>query len=205
MNRDLAKRLVIVANRLPLAIERTDKNYQIGPASGGLAQSLTPILRQQGRLWIGSAGTYEDARLNDQLAAYQRQAKFAVKPVYLSREEQEKFYDGFSHEIIWPLFHDLQSQCDFFDAEYWHYFEKVNGKFAEATAQSVQAEDFIWVQDYHLMNVARELRARNITNPIGFFLHIPFPAADIFMKLPWRAGAAQVSAGVRSDWLSNSA
>jgi len=68
---------------------------------------------------------------------------------------------------------------------YWAVYEAVNRKFAQVLARKTSGKDYIWVHDYHLMNVAAELRELGINAPIGFFLHIPFPPPDIFLKLPW--------------------
>src|SRR5690606_34910122 len=103
----------------------------------------------------------------------------------LSQEELDGFYHGFSNEVIWPLFHDLQSLCNF-DPEYWRTYASVNRRYAEAAAEHAGNGDFIWVHDYQLMGVGAELRRLAVKRPLAFFLHIPFPAPDIFAKLPWR-------------------
>lgn len=95
------------------------------------------------------------------------------------------FYYGYSNEIIWPLFHDLPSFCNFNPA-YWHAYQSVNTKYAKQVSQISKADDFIWVQDYQLICVASELRKMGNTQNIGFFLHIPFPPLDLFLKLPQR-------------------
>jgi trehalose 6-phosphate synthase len=95
------------------------------------------------------------------------------------------FYHGFSNEIVWPLFHDLPSRCHFNPA-YWDAYRRVNRKFARAVHARAGKKDFAWVHDYHLMNVAAEMRALGSKARLGFFLHIPFPSPDIFRKLPWR-------------------
>jgi trehalose 6-phosphate synthase len=103
----------------------------------------------------------------------------------LTAEEEEGFYYGFSNEVLWPLFHDLFDKC-VFDPDYWRTYQEVNVKYASVTAAISNPDDFIWVHDYHLMLMAGELRQQGVTATIGFFLHIPFPALDIFVKLPWR-------------------
>ena len=105
--------------------------------------------------------------------------------VSLEAEEVRQFYLGFSNEVIWPLFHDLPSLCNF-DPAYWRAYQQVNRRFAKAAAASAGSGDFIWVHDYHLMGMAAELRKRATAARVGFFLHIPFPSPDIFSKLPWR-------------------
>ena len=109
--------------------------------------------------------------------------KFA--PLFLTEEEQSNFYEGFSNEIVWPLFHDLQSRCNF-DPQYWEFYERVNRKFADAVEKASKPGDLIWIHDYQLMQVGKMLRCRRPKARLAFFLHIPFPSPDIFAKLPWR-------------------
>jgi trehalose 6-phosphate synthase len=91
---------------------------------------------------------------------------------------------------VWPLFHDLQSLCNF-EPAYWRAYCDVNRRFAEVVAGNTEPGDFIWVHDYHLMNLAGELRRAGVRSRVGFFLHIPFPSPDLFLKLPWRREVLQ--------------
>lgn len=185
-NNELAiDRLVIVSNRLPIAVTRGDLgHWQVQPSLGGLVTALTPVLRERGGLWIGWPGTLEEVDVDELLAVPSRNSGYTLKPVSLTKEEVNQYYFGFSNEIIWPLFHDLQSRCNF-DPAYWKAFQAVNHKFAQVTAENARIEDYIWVHDYHLMLVAKELRSMGVDNKIGFFLHTPFPPLDICVKLPW--------------------
>jgi len=103
----------------------------------------------------------------------------------ISAREKHDFYYGFSNESRWPLFHDRASLCNF-NPDYWHAYQSVNSKFARVIERNSGRGDYVWVNDYHLIGVARELREMGVKNNVGFFLHIPFPPADIFLKLPWR-------------------
>ena len=105
--------------------------------------------------------------------------------VALAEDEVRDFYLGFSNEVVWPLFHDLPSLCNF-DPAYWRTYDRVNRKYARAVASRAAPGDFIWVHDYHLMSVGAELRRLGVKSRLAFFLHIPFPSPDIFLKLPWR-------------------
>ena len=120
------------------------------------------------------------------MATASKSAGYKLKPVVLTEEELSRYYLGFSNEVIWPLFHDLQTHCNF-DPAYWNTYQAVNRKFARAIARNAGANDYIWVQDYHLMLVAKELRGMGVERNVGFFLHIPFPPPDIFVKMPWRS------------------
>jgi trehalose 6-phosphate synthase/phosphatase len=190
------KRLIVVSNRLPISFKQEKGQLKAEASSGGLVSALVPILKEHGGTWIGSpgvAGLGEDGgtnRLADE-AGVQRlldeshDYDYRYLPVHLTEEEQTNFYEGFSNEIVWPLFHDLQSRCRFLP-RYWDFYQRVNKKFAEATLQAAKPDDIIWIQDYQLMQVAPTLRKHRPKSKLVFFMHIPFPAPDIFEKLPWR-------------------
>jgi trehalose 6-phosphate synthase len=148
---------------------------------------MAPVLRDRGGVWIGWPGTLEveDFDMNEMLEIGSKKAGYELKAVYLTPGEVEKFYYGFSNEIIWPLFHDLQSHCNF-DPAFWKTYQEVNRKFSEVILKNTKPTDYVWVHDYHLMNVAKELKEMGFEQRVGFFLHIPFPPLDIFLKLPWR-------------------
>ncbi|HEU19082.1 MAG TPA: hypothetical protein ENO00_06825 [Deltaproteobacteria bacterium] len=147
-----------------------------------------PVLRDRGGLWIGWLGTKEfpeKSHLDRILAEQSSLIGYRLEPVHLTPEEVELYYHGFSNEILWPLFHDLFSRCHF-NPSYWDAYENVNRLFAQAVADNTDETDYVWIQDYHLILVGRELREKGIKRRTGFFLHIPFPPLDIFLKLPWR-------------------
>jgi trehalose 6-phosphate synthase len=181
------ERLIVVSNRLPFNFRRNDEGrWHAEQASGGLVSALLPVLRHRGGMWIGWTGASgEDPELTASLEAVGAGAGYILKSVPLTEEEVQNFYYGFANEVIWPLFHDLQSLCNF-EPAYWRTYLEVNRKFAAAVHASVGPTDFIWVHDYHLMNMAAELRRMEVSSRIGFFLHIPFPPLDLFLKLPWR-------------------
>ena len=182
------QRLVVVSNRLPFVFKRgSDRRWRTEHGAGGLVSALLPVLRDRGGSWIGWPGTAETGPdLAAAVAAAGKAAGFALRPVMLDEKAVQDFYHGFANEIIWPLFHDLKSLCNF-EPSYWRTYKEVNRKFAEAVITDCgTSSDFVWVHDYHLMNVAAELRALGCRAKVGFFLHIPFPPPDIFFNLPWR-------------------
>ncbi|MDT8068187.1 MAG: trehalose-6-phosphate synthase [Terriglobia bacterium] len=182
-------RLIVVSNRLPFRIVESEGALSIERSSGGLVSALLPLFKRNGGCWIGWPGTSYSAEI-EQIVSAQHGSNYSLRPVFLTAEEKECFYHGYCNEIIWPLFHDLQSKCTF-DPRYWVSYREANDKFAHSTAQVAQKDDFIWVHDYHLMLLARALRARSLRNEIGYFHHIPFPQPDIFEKLPWRIEIAR--------------
>lgn len=181
----LEGRLINVSNRLPVEIKQRGGKPRLNSSAGGLASALDSIWRHQSGIWIGWAGTADSEAARPLLQKASRGRAYSFHPVPLSPQEVSKFYAGFANEIIWPLFHDMPSRCNF-DPEYWEVYQRVNRKFAETAAETSNNKDLIWAHDYHLMLMGRYLREAGCTTRTGFFLHIPFPAPDIFEKLPWR-------------------
>jgi trehalose 6-phosphate synthase/phosphatase len=180
-------RLVVVSNRLPVELKRAGRRWLVEHGSGGLVSALLPVLRDRGGIWIGWAGAAGPAReFSRPLAAAARQAGYRLAAVSLEEHEVEDFYLGFSNEVVWPLFHDMPSRCNF-EPRYWQTYQRVNRKYARAVAARARPGDFIWVHDYHLMQVGAELRRLGCRSRLAFFLHIPFPSPDVFLKLPWRS------------------
>jgi trehalose 6-phosphate synthase/phosphatase len=177
-------RLVVVSNRLPITIERVGQQIRVRPSSGGLVAALLPAFKEKGGCWVGWPGTDYDPDIARILRG-ECAPEYCFEPVFMSDEEKRCFYDGWSNEIIWPLFHDLQSNCNF-DPGYWAAYRDANEKFADIVEQAAGPKDFIWVHDYHLMMLADALRSRGMRSKMAYFHHIPFPAPDIFEKLPWR-------------------
>jgi trehalose 6-phosphate synthase/phosphatase len=180
------RRLVVVSNRLPVVLSDKGGNWITEPGSGGLVTALAPVLRDRGGVWIGWPGAAMRPGMDELIRAAAADPGYSLVPVPLDDDEVSYYYKGFSNEVIWPLFHDLQTRCNF-DPDYWDYYREVNRKFAHVTAENTDDDDFIWVHDYHLMLMAEELRKLGRKAKLGFFLHIPFPSLDIFVKLPWRS------------------
>jgi trehalose 6-phosphate synthase/phosphatase len=179
--------LTVVSNRLPFVLSRADDGtWAVEPGSGGLVAALRPVLRNRGGRWIGWSGVTDEEGpdpgiFRDSLGNY----GYELVPVALNAAERDEFYYGFSNEVIWPLFHDLPSLCRF-EPSYWIAYQAVNRRFAETAAKLIRNDDFLWVHDYHLLTCGQELRELGVRSRVAFFLHIPFPALDLFLTLPWR-------------------
>lgn len=184
-------RLIIVSNRLPIVLSKTASDqWQVKQGSGGLVTALAPVLRNRGGLWIGwpgtAAQTHEKTRIKTVFADVAKDFGYTFEPVFLSEELADAYYLGFSNQVLWPLFHDLQTRCNFVP-EYWEAFQKANKIFAQTIVKNIKTnDDHIWVHDYHLMGVGQALREMETAAKIGYFLHTPFPSLDLFLKLPWR-------------------
>ena len=133
-----SRRLVAVSNRLPVVIDQEEGRWQISPGAGGLVTALAPVMRARGGLWIGWPGCGEEAPLEELVATFEREQGFQLGPVPLTAEEVEKYYEGFSNETLWPLFHDLLGHCQFSPVN-WQAYQQVNRRFAEQTAARLAA------------------------------------------------------------------
>lgn len=178
------RHLVLVSNRIPISFAHHDGHLTAKAASGGLVTALEPVVKAHGGVWLGSVEAEDSPELRAALDDASRDLNFRYVPVSLTKEEQANYYEGFSNEVLWPLFHDLQSLC-VFNPEYWEFYKSVNRKFAEAAHHEAEADDIIWIQDYQLLLVGLYLRELRPDAFLSMFLHIPFPSPDIFAKLPW--------------------
>lgn len=182
-----SQKLIVVSNRLPISLQTTGKDLQAHPSSGGLVTAMNAVLKKRGGIWVGWPGTNEDLgnKLDPILEKVSKEIGYSLKPIKLTAKEHKEFYCGFSNEIIWPLFHDFLNQCRF-EPDYWEFYKIVNEKFAKKISEVAGENDYVWVQDYHLMLAAQKLKKLGHKTSLGFFLHIPFPSVDTFLKLPWR-------------------
>lgn len=172
---------VVVANRLPIDMERLDDgttNWKRSP--GGLVTALEPLLRKQRGAWIGWPGIAdgpEEPMVQDGLRLF---------PVRLSEQDVAEYYEGFSNATLWPLYHDVIVK-PLYQRQWWDRYVEVNRRFAEAASRAAAPGATVWVQDYQLQLVPKMLRELRPDLTIGFFLHIPFPPVELFMQIPWRA------------------
>jgi trehalose 6-phosphate synthase/phosphatase len=161
---------------------------------GGLATGIATYLEAAGAdspfqeyIWIGWPGANVPVKDQERLKQ-QFQSNFQAYPVFLSEHEMENFYHGFCNKTIWALFHYFPSYAVYED-EYWQDYIEVNEAFCNAVLEVIRPDDVIWVHDYHLMLLPKLLKERAPQNPVGFFLHIPFPSFEVFRLFPslWRA------------------
>jgi trehalose 6-phosphate synthase/phosphatase len=178
-------RLLIVSNRLPVSVRWKAGRPELLQSTGGLATGLGALRGREGSLWIGWPGDVSQASEAESREIDARLRERALLPVYFSQREISGFYDGFSNGVLWPLFHYLQDRVPI-DSGGWRAYSRANERFADQVAAVWRPGDRIWVHDYHLMLLPKLLRERLPQASIGYFLHIPFPAPDVFRALPWR-------------------
>jgi trehalose 6-phosphate synthase len=170
--------LVIVANRLPVQRGQSRVNHwETSP--GGLVRALLSMLHHRRGAWVGWIGTPGDAP-----EPFEHDG-VRLRPVPLSEGDLEQYYEGMSNDALWPLYHDAIRPSTF-ESTWWETSVRVNERFAEAAAEEAAPGAVVWVHDYHLQLVPLFLRDLRPDVRIGFFLHIPFPPQELFMRLPWR-------------------
>lgn len=181
----LNKRTIIISNRLPIRIEKRNGELIFSPSEGGLATGLSTVYNKDNNIWIGWPG-YIPENENEKASIEEKLLEHNLIPVFLTAEEIEDYYEGFSNEILWPIFHYRLSYA-VFKKDYWIAYQQVNQKFLEiALAQSLEEQDTIWIHDYQLMLLPQMMRQQKENLSIGYFQHIPFPPDEIFRCIPWR-------------------
>ncbi|KTS05678.1 alpha,alpha-trehalose-phosphate synthase (UDP-forming) [Microbacterium testaceum] len=168
---------VVVANRLP--VDRTPDGEGWRRSPGGLVTALEPVMRRADGAWVGWAG-----QPDVELEPFEFDGVHLV-PVVLSAADVQNYYEGFSNDTIWPLYHDVIAAPTYKRA-WWDAYVRVNRRFAEAAAASAAQNATVWVQDYQLQLVPKMLRELRPDLTIGYFHHIPFPAYGLYSQLPWR-------------------
>ncbi len=168
------RRLIIVSNRVAMPKKK-------GAAAGGLAVGILAALKDQGGVWFGWNGKLTDKSDTQVRIAHRDNIDFAT--ISLNEDDFEHYYNGYSNRVLWPVCHYL---LDFlqYDTEDFDAYLRVNSLFARKLASLLQPGDIIWVHDYHLIPLAAELRNAGIDNPIGFFLHVPFPTFEALRAVP---------------------
>ncbi|HYF96618.1 MAG TPA: bifunctional alpha,alpha-trehalose-phosphate synthase (UDP-forming)/trehalose-phosphatase, partial [Patescibacteria group bacterium] len=181
------KKFIIVSNRLPVTVSKQNGKLVYGQSSGGLASALDRFHKnKKDILWIGWPGICSDDVTDEEKELITQRLKQAgYHPIFLTRKQVKKYYDGYANDTIWPLFHYFQTFVQH-DTSYWQAYDDVNDLFAKEVIEHSDKNTTIWVHDYHLMLLPRKIRARIPNSTIGFFLHTPFPSYEIFRLLPNR-------------------
>jgi len=181
LERSAESPLVVLSNRLPYTVSRTQRGLESRPSPGGLVSALAPVIKRRGGTWIGWPGLA--LRGQEQMPA-PPDLDYRVAPIQLSDNEIQRYYHGFSNGTLWPLFHSMPAQARF-DRRDWQAYMKVNRRFADAAIQTATPSDLIWIHDYHLALAPSMIREALPNQRIAFFLHIPFPPYDVFRLCPW--------------------
>jgi trehalose 6-phosphate synthase len=166
-------RLIVVSNRVAPIQEGK-------PAAGGLAVGVLDALKETGGVWFGWSGEIVGEAGPPVI---DKRGNVTYATVGLTRRDYDQYYRGFSNATLWPAFH-YRNDLSRFDREEYAGYARVNAGMAKQLKALIEPDDIIWVHDYHLLPFAQECRAVGIRNPIGFFLHIPFPVPEIMRTVP---------------------
>ena len=178
-------RTLVATARLPWDVAPGDA---LGaPASAGsAAANLRPWFERAQAWWVGWPGGQSGLGAEPRLERDRRLADARMTAVELEPAEVDRFINGFTNRLLWPLFHYLLDRVPV-DAHGWQAYQHVNARFADAVAGLYRDGDRIWVHDYQLLLLPALLRQRLPDARIGFFFHVPFPSSEVFRTLPWRS------------------
>jgi trehalose 6-phosphate synthase len=175
----VVSRLIVVSNRVLVPDPEGPRQ------AGGLAVAVNAALKRREGIWFGWSGRVSEDGAEAHPTVVERRRRTFVT-LDLSEADFREYYNGFANRVLWPILHYRVDLADFAAVDLDGYL-RVNARFAEALSNFLLPDDLIWVHDYHLLPFAKELRALGHDNPIGFFLHIPFPPPDILLTLPQHA------------------
>ncbi|HVZ61009.1 MAG TPA: trehalose-6-phosphate synthase [Terriglobales bacterium] len=191
LNRHLhGEKIVILANREPYIHQYTaDGGIEIQHPASGLVTALEPVMRACSGVWIAHGSGNADRETvdrHDHVQVPPGEESYHIRRVWLSEEEQQGYYYGFSNEGLWPLCHVAHAR-PVFRAEDWRQYRAVNQKFADAVCSEVDSKDpIVLVQDYHFALAPAMIRKRLPAATVIVFWHIPWPNAERMGICPWR-------------------
>jgi trehalose 6-phosphate synthase len=168
-------RLIVVSNRVNPPSGAGEESV------GGLAMALAAALREYSGLWFGWSGQ-STPTFTGQLSM-QKIDGVTAATVDLEESDVEEYYNGYANKTLWPLFH-YRTDLVAYDRAFGEGYQRANRRFAETLRPLIEPGDLIWIHDYHLIPLARELRKLGLKNRMGFFLHVPWPAYQLFVTLP---------------------
>ncbi len=181
--------LIVASNREPYMHQLHEGKPRVIVPAGGLVTALDPILQACGGLWVAHGAGNADREASDalgRLTVPPGDARYSLRRVWLSKEEEQGYYYGFSNEGFWPLCH-LAHERPVFGAADWEHYVRVNRKFAEAILAEIGGgKATVLVQDYHLALLPRLLKSARPDLRVGIFWHIPWPNPEAFRICPWR-------------------
>lgn len=180
-------RLIIVSNRLPISVKKVDGKLEYSPSIGGLATALASYVDGGNNRWIGWPGiAAEDITEEERAEITAALRKKNCYPVFLTQKQLDRFYSGYSNEVLWPVFHHLELVEGQTEAN-WKSYKEVNKLYAEETLRLSKPGDAIWVHDYQLLLLPELLRDERPQSSIGFFPAYPMAFAGRFRTdYPWQ-------------------
>lgn len=180
---------IVVSNREPYIHSYSGQKIVCHVPASGLTVALDPVMQSCGGTWIahGSGDADRETVDNDsKVRVPPDNPAYSLKRVWLTREEEEGFYYGFSNEALWPLSHIVYTK-PVFDERQWNTYKKVNNIFAQSVLAEVgKKKAFVFIQDYHLALLSRLIKEQNPNIVTAQFWHIPWPNREAFRICPWQ-------------------
>ncbi|MBN2453206.1 MAG: trehalose-6-phosphate synthase [Candidatus Omnitrophica bacterium] len=184
--------LFVVSNREPylhMINEATGQARCVRPASG-VVTAIDPILRACGGTWIAHGSANADKKFvnsRNKLGVPPEDNRYILKRVWLTKEEEDGYYYGFSNEGLWPLCHITHTRPLFRESD-WHIYRKANKKFADSVLEELPSKNpFIFIQDYHFTLLPQMIKEKRPDATIALFWHIPWPNPEVFSICPYQA------------------
>jgi alpha,alpha-trehalose-phosphate synthase [UDP-forming] len=183
--------VIVVSNRQPYRHlyegEGNEQTVTVDRPTGGLTAGLDPVMQRLHGTWIawGDGEADRDAATDDgEVSVPPDDPQYTLKRLWLTDEDVNGYYYGYSNRALWPLCHLAMGRTEF-DAQQWRKYCEVNEKFADAVIEQTDGDSIVWFQDYHLARAPRIVRSHCSNNPfILHFWHIPWPAVDAFRACP---------------------
>lgn len=184
------RKIFIVSNREPYIHKKTGEQISYYVPASGMVTALEPIMQACGGMWIAYGSGDADKLVvdsRDRVEVPPSDPKYTLKRVWLSEEEEQGYYYGFSNESIWPLCHIAHTRPVFKKTD-WDQYQKVNQKFANAILEEIREEKnpIILIQDFHFALLPRLIKEKRKDAIVGVFWHIPWPNAESFSICPWK-------------------
>jgi trehalose 6-phosphate synthase len=184
------KMMVVVSNREPYMHIHAGKEIKCITPASGLITAMEPILKACGGLWIASGtgdADKETVDKNDKVQVPPDESKYTLRRVWLTKEQEDHFYYGFSNEGLWPLCHIAHTRPIFRKVD-WDYYRKVNEMYAKAVLEEIKHQDapYILVQDYHFTLLPALIKKERPDAKVAIFWHIPWPNPESFGICPWQ-------------------
>lgn len=168
--------LVVVSNR----VARATTNE---PMTGGLAAALLPVVEKSGAVWLGSSGQLNPRAHAPAQVEIQSLGAGVLALLDMPAADYGAYYEGFANSALWPALHSRSDLIRASDEDYRSY-RRINAYVANTLLRFQKQDTAFWVQDYHFFALGEELRRRGVTQPIGFFLHTPWPARSVAVGVP---------------------
>jgi trehalose 6-phosphate synthase/phosphatase len=173
---------IFVSNRLPFSVD--PKTGEVIRGTGGLVSALLGVNLDEPFVWMGFETDKEVVRqLREQKGSLLK--TLSLHPVAIDKKIYDRYYDNFSNDVLWPLFH-YESENTFFVREHWEAYKAANVKMAEEILKIAGPNDTVWIHDFHFLLLPALLKSKNPKLKVGLFLHVPFPTSEMFRQLPVR-------------------